>query len=56
MEVIRNVARDPERCVIVVSHDPRIYHYADRMAEMDDGRIFRVLENPAAIAAAHANN
>ncbi len=56
MEVIRTVARDPDRCVIVVSHDPRIYHYADRMAEMDDGRIFRVLENPAAIAAAHANN
>jgi putative ABC transport system ATP-binding protein len=56
MEIIRNVARDPGRCVIVVSHDPRIYHHADRMVEMDDGRIFRVLENPAAIAAAHANN
>jgi putative ABC transport system ATP-binding protein len=25
--------------VIVVTHDSRIFHYADRIAEMDDGRI-----------------
>jgi putative ABC transport system ATP-binding protein len=53
MELLTNFARDPRRTVIVVSHDPRIYRYADRMAEMEDGRITRVLATPAAIAAAH---
>ena len=53
MELLTSFARDPRRCVIVVSHDPRIYRYADRMAEMEDGRITRVLATPAAIAAAH---
>jgi putative ABC transport system ATP-binding protein len=53
MELLTTFARDPHRTVIVVSHDPRIYRYADRMAEMEDGRITRVLGTPAAIAAAH---
>ncbi|MBX3385619.1 MAG: ABC transporter ATP-binding protein [Phycisphaeraceae bacterium] len=29
----------PGRCVIVVTHDSRIFHYADRIVEMDDGRL-----------------
>ena len=53
MELLTTFARDPRRTVIVVSHDPRIYRYADRMAEMEDGCITRVLATPAAIAAAH---
>jgi len=53
MEIIRDIARDPQRCVIVVSHDPRIYRFADRMAEMEDGCITRVLSTPAEIGAAH---
>jgi ABC-type lipoprotein export system ATPase subunit len=40
----------------VVSHDPRIYKFADRMAEMEDGRILRVLQSPAEIAAKHFNS
>lgn len=56
MEIVARFARDPHRTVIVVTHDPRIYRYADRMAEMEDGRITRVLDTPAAIAAAHANS
>jgi putative ABC transport system ATP-binding protein len=34
--------RDAEgrpRCVIVVTHDARIFHYADRIEEMEDGRL-----------------
>jgi putative ABC transport system ATP-binding protein len=46
MELLRNVARAPGRCVVVVTHDPRIFHYADRMAEMDDGQVQRVHEAP----------
>jgi putative ABC transport system ATP-binding protein len=48
MELLRQVARKPDRCVLVVTHDNRVFQYADRMAEMEDGRVSRVLE-----AAAH---
>jgi len=51
LELLRDVARDAGRTVIVVTHDPRIYHFADRMAEMEDGKILRVLDTPTAIAA-----
>ena len=56
MHLLRDVARNPNRTVIVVTHDPRIYRHADRMAEMEDGRIFRVLNTPAEIAAVHGQN
>jgi putative ABC transport system ATP-binding protein len=32
-------ARGRPRCVIVVTHDARIFHYADRIEEMEDGRL-----------------
>ncbi len=53
MQLLRDVARAPNRTVIIVTHDSRIYSYADRMAEMEDGRVFRVLNSPAEIAEAH---
>ena len=46
MELLRSVARAPNRTVIVVTHDPRVFHYADRMAEMEDGQVQRVHETP----------
>ncbi|MFO0707547.1 MAG: ABC transporter ATP-binding protein [Nitrospira sp.] len=39
MELIREVGRSPERCVIVVTHDSRVFHFGDRMARLTDGRI-----------------
>lgn len=53
MQLLRDVARAPNRTVIIVTHDSRIYSYADRMAEMEDGRVFRVLNSPQEIAEAH---
>ncbi|MDB6017948.1 MAG: transporter related-protein [Pedosphaera sp.] len=44
MESLRAVARHPERCVIVVTHDNRVFKYADRMTEMEDGRVHKVHE------------
>jgi len=44
MELLREVARKPDRCVLVVTHDNRVFQYADRMAEMEDGRVSRVHE------------
>ncbi len=42
MDMLRDTTRGRRCTVIVVTHDPRIYHYADRIAEMEDGRILRV--------------
>lgn len=42
MELLREIASAGGRTVIVVTHDPRIYKYADRIAEMEDGRILRM--------------
>ena len=42
VELLRAVAVRPDRAVIVVTHDNRIFNFADRIAHMDDGRIVRV--------------
>jgi putative ABC transport system ATP-binding protein len=42
MDILRTVANDDGRTLIVVTHDPRIFDFADRLAHMDDGRITRV--------------
>lgn len=39
MELLRALVVRPDRAVIVVTHDNRIFHYGDRIAHMDDGRI-----------------
>jgi len=42
MELLREVGRSPDRCVIVVTHDSRIFRFGDRMANMTDGRITNI--------------
>lgn len=39
MNLLRGLARDPARSLVVVTHDNRILAFADRIAHMDDGRI-----------------
>ena len=39
MELLADSAVHPERAVIVVTHDNRVFHFADAVAHMDDGRI-----------------
>lgn len=39
MQLLRDVARQPHRAIIVVTHDPRIFEFADRIVGMDDGRV-----------------
>lgn len=47
MAVLRDAAKRPDRTVIVVTHDPRIFEFADRIARMDDGRITEIVEGKA---------
>ena len=39
MDLLRAVAIQPGRAVIIVTHDNRIFDLADRILEMEDGRI-----------------
>lgn len=42
MEVFRNTALSSDRALIIVTHDSRVFNFADRIARMDDGRIVLV--------------
>ena len=42
MELLRDVAVAPDRSLVIVTHDARIFEFADRIARMDDGRIVDV--------------
>ncbi len=44
LDLFRQVARSANRAVIIVTHDNRIFSYADRIARMDDGEIVEVTE------------
>ena len=42
MDIFETVARSPERAVLIVTHDNRIFPHANRIASMDDGQIVEV--------------
>jgi putative ABC transport system ATP-binding protein len=39
LELLRSIAIEGDRAVIIVTHDTRIFEFADTIARMDDGRI-----------------
>lgn len=39
MELMTEIGKCNNRAVIIVTHDSRIFKYADKIAEMDDGRV-----------------
>ena len=43
MELMRRLAVGKDRALIVVTHDARIFEFADRIARMEDGKITGVL-------------
>jgi putative ABC transport system ATP-binding protein len=42
MELLASAAVHPDRAVLVVTHDSRVFRFADVIAHMDDGQITRV--------------
>ena len=42
MEILREVALGDGRSLVIVTHDARIFEFADRIAKMDDGRIVKI--------------
>ncbi len=39
VEFVKQNILNEKRCIIIVTHDTRIYEYADRILKMEDGRI-----------------
>jgi ABC-type lipoprotein export system ATPase subunit/multidrug efflux pump subunit AcrA (membrane-fusion protein) len=48
MALLRRLALHADRAVVVVTHDPRVYAFADRIIHMNDGRVDRVDERVVA--------
>jgi len=46
MQILRTIASDPRHAVLVVTHDNRVYHFADRIVTMNDGRITGEMQPP----------
>jgi putative ABC transport system ATP-binding protein len=45
MELLRQVAVGDGRSLVIVTHDARIFEFADRIARMDDGKIINITSN-----------
>ena len=45
MELLRQVALHRDRALVIVTHDARIFSFADRIAQMDDGHIEKVVDS-----------
>lgn len=45
MELLKKVAVQPDRAVIVVTHDDRVFEYGDRIISMADGRVVSVSDD-----------
>ncbi|MCC6320483.1 MAG: ABC transporter ATP-binding protein [Phycisphaerales bacterium] len=55
MRLLKSVALDKDRALVIVTHDARIFGFADRIALMDDGHITGISrpETPTATPAAN---
>lgn len=45
MTLLKEIALHKDRALVIVSHDSRIFSFADRIAEMDDGCILKTTDN-----------
>ena len=48
MELLRSLATEQGRAVVVVTHDPRLERYADRVARVEDGQVIAIDTIPKA--------
>lgn len=44
MELLRKVAIEPDRAVIVVTHDSRVFSFGDRIIHMSDGAVEQIVD------------
>ena len=55
MDLLTKVAVRDDRAVVVVTHDSRVFDFADRIAHMDDGRIVKTEAPEEALSTAALN-
>ncbi len=54
MQILHGMTRDAQRTLVVVTHDARIFGFADRIARMDDGRVVGI-ESGAGVHASQSH-
>ncbi len=54
VEFVRTEVLSEKRCILIVTHDDRIYEYADRILQMEDGRIIGTQKGGTLKGVAHA--
>ncbi len=42
VEFVRENILTDQRCIVIVTHDSRIYEFADRIVKMEDGRMIGI--------------
>lgn len=47
MELFRHEALSGNRTLVIVTHDSRIFHHADRIGVMDDGMVTKIVQSQA---------
>jgi len=47
MDLLKQVALDQDRALVIVTHDARIFEFADCIAQMDDGQVVKVTRSSA---------
>lgn len=45
LDFVKKNILNENRCIVIVTHDSRIFEYADRMMKMEDGRITKMVVN-----------
>ncbi len=53
LEILHSLTRQENRAVVVVTHDPRVLDYADRIVKLEDGRVAAELTKEEAALLTH---
>ncbi len=56
MDLLKRIALDEDKALIIVTHDARIFEFADAIATMDDGNIVQFTDTPKQSADLHAES
>lgn len=56
IDFVRREVLTPERCILIITHDARIYEFADRIMTMEDGRVTRIAPGGAATTSPSAQD
>lgn len=51
LDSLKTISAEGSRAVVLVSHDPRVFPYADRLIKIEDGRMISDTRNPGQGAA-----